>query len=295
MLASLPYNANDFLEGACLLGVMIALGISHQEGNLNVLRSSGESPIKIVLISAIGPMILVFSYMGANELAFRDIHINAEVEKNLIINNQPNTKRNNEWIKDKNSFINFSDKVGNTIYNVKFLKSDYNEGLYYKTSESANIQEETIVFDNTMTSHSFNNKDELSYSEPFNFPLGASIPLKDIEKLQLIFNKNLLKDSSVKKDILFKSHIEKSFYKKIFLPLSILSLIIFFGSFIFGSLREASPASRIVLSVIGAFIYKVFQDFSISLAISINYSILAGVVVPALILLISSFYLYKKI
>jgi lipopolysaccharide export LptBFGC system permease protein LptF len=236
--------------------------------------------------------------MGANELAFRDIHINAEVEKNLIINNQPNTKRNIEWIKDKNSFINFSDKVGNTIYNVKFLKSDYEEGLYYKTSESANIQEETIVFDNTMTSHSFNNKDELSYSEPFNFPLGASIPLKDIEKLQfseLIFNKNLLKDSSVKKDILFKSHIEKSFYKKIFLPLSILSLIIFFGSFIFGSLREASPASRIVLSVIGAFIYKVFQDFSISLAISINYSVLAGVVVPALILLISSFYLYKKI
>ena len=298
MLASLPYNANDFLEGACLLGVMIALGISHQEGNLNVLRSSGESPIKIVLISAIGPMILVFSYLVANELAFRDIHINAEVEKNLIINNQSNTERNNEWIKDKNSFINFSDKVGNTIYNVKFLKSDYDEGLYYKTSESANIQEETIVFDNTMTSHSFNNKDELSYSEPFNFPLGASIPLKDIEKLQfseLIFNKNLLKDSSVKKDILFKSHIEKSFYKKIFLPLSILSLIIFFGSFIFGSLREASPASRIVLSVIGAFIYKVFQDFSISLAISINYSVLAGVVVPALILLISSFYLYKKI
>ena len=185
-----------------------------------------------------------------------------------------------------------------TIYNVKFLKSDYDEGLYYKTSESANIQEETIVFDNTMTSHSFNNKDELSYSEPFNFPLGASIPLKDIEKLQfteLIFNKNLLKDSSVKKDILFKSHIEKSFYKKIFLPLSILSLIIFFGSFIFGSLREASPASRIVLSVIGAFIYKVFQDFSISLAISINYSVLAGVLVPALILLIPSFYLYKKI
>ena len=230
MLASMPYDANDFLEGACLLGVMIALGISHQEGNLNVLRSSGESPIKIVLLNAIGPMILVFSYLAANELVFRDIYINAEIEKNLRIDDQSSIQENNEWIKDKNSFINFSDKVGNTIYNVKFLKSDYDEGLYYKTSESANIQEETIVFDNTMTSHSFNNKDELSYSEPFNFPLGASIPLKDIEKLkffELIFNKNLLQDSSVKKDVLFKSHLEKSLYKKIFLPLSILSLIIF--------------------------------------------------------------------
>ena len=81
MLASMPYNANDFLEGACLLGVMIALGISHQEGNLNVLRSSGESPIKIVLLNAIGPMILVFSYLAANELVFRDIYIKCRDRK----------------------------------------------------------------------------------------------------------------------------------------------------------------------------------------------------------------------
>ena len=37
----MPHNLLDFLEGACLLGVMIALGLSHQEGNLNVLRTAG--------------------------------------------------------------------------------------------------------------------------------------------------------------------------------------------------------------------------------------------------------------
>ena len=182
MLASMPYNANDFLEGACLLGVMIALGISHQEGNLNVLRSSGESPIKIVFINAIGPMILVFSYLSANELVFRDIHINAEIEKNLKIDDQSSIQGNNQWIKDKNSFINFSDKVGNTIYNVKFLKSDSNNTLYYKTSESANIADDVIIFDRTMTSYGFNNENTLDYSEPFKFPLGSSIPLKAIER-----------------------------------------------------------------------------------------------------------------
>ena len=219
MLASMPYDANDFLEGACLLGVMIALGISHQEGNLNVLRSSGESPIKIVLLNAIGPMILVFSYLAANELVFRDIYINAEIEKNLRIDDQSSIQENNEWIKDKNSFINFSDKVGSTIYNVKFLKSDSSNTLYYKMSESANIEEDVILFDRTMTSYGFNNENTLDYSEPFKFPLGASIPLKDIERLkfsELIFSKNLLQNSSVKKDVLFKSHLEKSFYKKIF-------------------------------------------------------------------------------
>ncbi len=186
MLASLPYDAIDFLEGACLLGVMIALGISHQEGNLNVLRSSGESPIKIVLLNAIGPMILVFSYLAANELVFRDIYINAEIEKNLRIDDQSSIQENNEWIKDKNSFINFSDKVGSTIYNVKFLKSDSSNTLYYKMSESANIEEDVIVFDRTMTSYGFNNENTLDYSEPFKFPLVHLYPSKTLKGLNFL-------------------------------------------------------------------------------------------------------------
>jgi hypothetical protein len=79
-------------------------------------------------------------------LVFRDIYINAEIEKNLRIDDQSSVQENNEWIKDKNSFINFSDKVGSTIYNVKFLKSDSSNTLYYKMSESANIEEDVIVF-----------------------------------------------------------------------------------------------------------------------------------------------------
>ena len=41
VIFSMPHNCVQFLEGACLLGVILALGISHQEGNLNVLRSAG--------------------------------------------------------------------------------------------------------------------------------------------------------------------------------------------------------------------------------------------------------------
>ena len=63
VLSVSPSNAINFLEGACLLGVMISLGISHQEGNLNVLRSSGESPLKIVLISSLGPIFLIFLFL----------------------------------------------------------------------------------------------------------------------------------------------------------------------------------------------------------------------------------------
>jgi lipopolysaccharide export LptBFGC system permease protein LptF len=72
-------------------------------------------------------------------------------------------------------------------------------------------------------------------------------------------------------------------------------VIIFFGSFIFGSLRDSSPASRVVIAFVGGFSYKVIQDFSISFFISFGYPVLIGVVMPAIVLLISSLFLYKRI
>ena len=36
---SMPHRLIDFVEGSCLLGLMISLGLSHQEGNLNVLSA----------------------------------------------------------------------------------------------------------------------------------------------------------------------------------------------------------------------------------------------------------------
>jgi lipopolysaccharide export LptBFGC system permease protein LptF len=60
-------------------------------------------------------------------------------------------------------------------------------------------------------------------------------------------------------------------------------------------LRDVTPASRIVLSVVGAFIYKVFQDFTISFSIAMNLSVLIGVMAPALLLLIMSIFFYRRI
>jgi lipopolysaccharide export system permease protein len=102
-------------------------------------------------------------------------------------------------------------------------------------------------------------------------------------------------ESSLDEDVLFKAHLDKSFYKKIFYPFSVLAIMIFFGSFIFGSLRDSSPGSRIVFAVFGGFLYRIFQDLSISISISYSLPILIGVIAPASILLILSIYSYKRI
>jgi lipopolysaccharide export system permease protein len=295
---SLPHNAMNFLEGACLLGIMISLGISHQEGNLNVLRSSGKSPIQIILISAIGPMILVFSFLIIDELSFREIHLNSQIEKSLKLNSSQKISSNTQWVKDGSSLISYTNITGDTIFNVKFVKSASNKALYFKTANSAKINKSTIIFDKTLKFHSFDGQGNAEVFEDFLFPLVAKVSFKDIKNLSfedLRKYRSLLEGKLLKEDQLFKMHLDKSFYKRIFYPFSILAIIIFFGSFIFSSLRDSSPASRIVLAVVGGFVYKVIQDFSISFFISFSYPILIGVIAPAVLLLITSIYLYKKI
>ena len=295
---SSPQNAINFLEGACLLGVMISLGISHQEGNLNVLRSSGQSPIKIIITSAIGPMLIVFLYLFANEYYFNDINSGAKLERAIKVGKTKDNAMKNDWLKDSNSFLSYTNLSNSTIYNVKFIKTDDSQVLYYKTAYSAQVEEGRLIFDETLKTHTYKNNTIINNVERFDFPLVAKIPYKNIEDLsiyEITKTKKVLSESNIIEDRLFLSHIDKSYYKKLFQPFSILSVIIFFGAFIFGSLRSASPASRIVLSVVGAFLYKIIQDFSISLAIATNFSVFIGVIAPAVFLSLASLFLYKRI
>jgi lipopolysaccharide export LptBFGC system permease protein LptF len=165
-------------------------------------------------------------------------------------------------------------------------------------ADSAEIIKNQIKFDETMQYHFFEGTGIDNNYEEFKFPLIAKMPFARVENLktsEIINAQKFIETISKKEDKLFIAHLEKSFYKNIFLPISILCLIVFFGSFIFSSLRDVTPASRIVLSVVGAFIYKVFQDFTISFSIATNLSVLIGVIAPALLLLIMSIFFYRRI
>ncbi len=204
---SMPHSAMNFLEGACLLGIMISLGISHQEGNLNVLRSSGKSPIQIILISSIGPMILVFSFLLIDELAFREIHLNSQIEKSLKLNSTQEVSSNIQWVKDENSLISYTNITSDTIFNVKFVKLASNKVLYFKTASSAKISKNRIIFDDSLLFHSFNGQGNTGAFEDFLFPLVARVSFNDIENLSIGDVRKyrlLLRDNLVKEDQLFK-------------------------------------------------------------------------------------------
>lgn len=298
VIYSLPHNLIDFIEGACLLGVMLSLGLSHQEGNLNVLRSAGEPPLRIILMSSIGALILTMSLLVLDEISFRNLYLNAEVNKNIL--SKKNNSNNNDikWIKSGNSYLSFENIISNNIYQAKLIKIDKKEIAYSIQSDIAFIDNKEIVFNENSNYKNFKDKENKNYKELFEIPIQSRITFNNISNLglyEISAYRNLFKESNIDSDILFKSHLDKAFYKLIFLPISILILIIYFGSLIFTSLRESTFGGRIIVAVLGAFLFKLFQDLSIGIFISYSLPVFIGVIMPSVILALMSISSYKKI
>ena len=299
VIYSLPHNLIDFIEGACLLGVMLSLGLSHQEGNLNVLRSAGEPPLIIILMSSIGALILTMSLLVLDEISFRNLYLNAEVNKN-ILSKKDNSNNNNDikWIKSGNSYLSFENIISDDIYQAKLIKIDKKEIAYSIQSDIAFIDNKEIVFNENSNYKNFKDKENKNYKELFEIPIQSRVTFNNISNLglyEISVYRNLFKESNIDSDALFKLHLDKAFYKLIFLPISILILIIYFGSLIFTSLRESTVGGRIIVAVLGAFLFKLFQDLSIGVFISYSMPVFIGVILPSVILLLMSISSYKKI
>ena len=284
IFASMPHNIIGFVEGACLLGVMISLGISHKEGNLNVLRSAGSSPFKIVALSSVGALLIVIPLLVLDDISFRHIYLDSQIDKNVLLEKKVN-QDDIKWIKYKNSFLSYNNIINNKVFNPQLIKIVKKDKIVSIKSSVAEIKDNNLIFDN--------NK-----SEYFELPLRAKVSYQNIDHegiSKIALYRSYFASSIIKEDILFKAHLDKVFFKTIFLPFSIFILITYFGSLIFTSLRDSNLGMRITVAVFGAFIYKLLQDLSIGIFISYNLPMLFGVILPAMMLALLSLDAYRKI
>ena len=297
VIFTMTHRLVDFIEGATLLGVMIALGLSHQEGNLNTLRTAGKSPMNIIFVSSIGALILTISLLMFDEIAFRKLFIKAEADRNIAVGINTQKEHDLIWIRDNESFLSFERIIDDIIYQPRFIKIQNNELAYTISASRAKINEKNINFPNDslykLYSESF-----IADEETFEIPIQSRVSIKRIDNigiLDLISYRSMLSNSFIDQDVLFKAHLDKAIYKKIYLPFSILLLIMFFGSLIFSSLRDTGVGGRVLIAVMGAFIYKLFQDLSIGIFISYQLITFIGVILPSLVLLLMSLISYKRI
>ena len=289
ILSSAPSRSIEFIEGACLLGFMLSLMFAQKEGNLNVLRSSGISPLKITTINALAPLLVSVIFLFLNEMYFLDLKNNAYIDKSNLKSNQATT---NEviWYEDNNNFLSFEEKVNDTLFKTTIINIDESGLNYILKANQLNINEKNEVFISDSSRINYVYGSNLDTNFPIKLPSLIKISYKDIQNLtlvELVEYKNLERISANKKDDLFFSHISKNLYEKIFMPFSILALCIFFGSFVYGSLRNSTSSYIIVTSVAGAFVYSLIQDFTMSYSISYNLVQIYGVLLPGFIIFIA--------
>ena len=182
-------------------------------------------------------------------------------------------------------FLGYHDIIEDNIFNAKLIKLIDDKEINVFESKLAKIDDTKIVFGNDQQVN-------------FVIPIQSRISIKNIQNeniSELYYLKKLFIESKLEDDILFKQHIDKAFYKVVLIPLSIFALIAYFGSLIFGSLRDLNIGARITISVFGAFVYKLMQDLSIGIFISFNLSVLIGVMIPSIFLALLAINSYRKI
>jgi len=142
----IPHRALIYVEGSCLLGLLISLSISKQEGNLDVLRSAGLSPIKISAIASIGAVAMMLIFIIADENYFKDLSMDSEIRKNQTTSSISNNKSlSSKWIEDSGTFLQYYLKSDNRLYDVSLIKVINNEVIFSATSNEALIEKNYIL------------------------------------------------------------------------------------------------------------------------------------------------------
>ena len=184
------------------------------------------------------------------------------------------------------------------MFKVRLIQTKDNQIVYSATSNTAKTSGDKIFLNEDATYKIFTDDFVQNNEVNFKIPRQSKITLKNINHLSLKninIYRQLFTESTLKEDVLFKAHLDKALFTSIFKPISIMVLILFFGSLIFTSLRDSNVGERIVISVLGAFIYKIFQDLSTGIFISYGFPVLIGVLIPSIFIIFLSFKSYRNI
>ena len=230
------HKGMQYLESSMLIGTLIALSIFNQQGNLVFLRSAGFSPIKIVLVSGLGPIILSLALIFLDETLFLDLS-----KKSIILNQPTHSVKDIQWeITEKNliGLRRLNEKDARAIQVVEFNDqqriisfNNYLEGSLVKGQlflADSNIQQ---VLDFSTSFYLSNNLLE-------NFSLHSLLSLK----------KTYLIEEDLQK-------IDSLIYARLFLPISIIAIIFLAGSLMFNSVRSAGVGRQIIIGISIGFIY----------------------------------------
>ena len=280
-LYRLFHDSMDYVQGSCLLGALISLGLFKRDGNLTIIRSNGLSPIKISLIFALGPIIFSLLMISLDNKLFIQAANHAETFNSQISRDKLDIKFS--WIKDGNKILRYSQKRESEILNPTLILLDENDSVKeIISSEKAEVSDGLIKIDNSEFRLYLPKDKNLDRSTVKNITIGSlKTYLRGSEA-------NKLEDKE-------KNFIIIEILKRILLPISALLLILTASMLFFRDQRNNSFGSYVVGGFLGAFVFNLTQEFFFSMSLTIQSNIVAISLMPYLLLLVIFYLTYKRI
>ena len=171
-LYRLFHDSMDYVQGSCLLGALISLGLFKRDGNLTIIRSNGLSPIKISLIFALGPIIFSLLMISLDNKLFIQAANHAETINSQISRDNLDIKFS--WKKDGNKILRYSQKRESEILNPTLILLDENDSVKeIISSEKAEVSDGLIKIDNSEFRFFLPKNKNLDRSTVKNIPIGS--------------------------------------------------------------------------------------------------------------------------
>ena len=270
------HKGMQYLESSMLIGTLISLSIFNQQGNLVFLRSAGFSPLKIVLVSGLGPLILSLVLIFFDETLFMDL---AKTSKTL---NQPNQSAELiQWeVADKNliGLSRLNDSEAEAIRIIEF--NDQQKIISFNSFKEGELDDGKLQIVDS------------SYNKTFDFPASFLLSNNALEKLSLPALFRLKNSYQLNKDL---QKIDSLIYSRFLMPISIIAIIFLAGSLMFDNMRSTGVGRQIIIGISLGLIYDLIKDLSIASFLTYQWPILMAHLLPIMILIGVGTYKFQKI
>ena len=270
------HKGMQYLESSMLIGTLIALSIFNQQGNLVFLRSAGFSPLKIVLVSGLGPIILSLALIFFDETLFLDLS-----KKSNTLNQPIQSAEVIQWeMADKNliGLSRLNDKQVQAIQIIEF--NDQQRVTSFANYEEGRLENGQLFIEDTAT------------QQAIKFPASFLLTSNALENFSFFSLLDIKKTYLPHKDL---QKIDTLIYARALLPVSILAIIFLAGSLMFNNPRSGGVGRQIIIGISLGLIYDLIKDLSVASFLTYQWPIIIAHLIPIIVLVGIGTYKFQRI
>jgi len=301
VILNTPQNIYEILPIATLMGSLIGLSKLSSTSELNAVKSSGLSFLKITSITLkTGLLIVVITFLIGEYIAPKGQQLANNI-KNLSESTRLSMKNTDGiWIKSNSSFIHIAKVYPNKIVQEVSLyrfnnKQQLMESIYAEEGYYANGMWKM----KNVTSTSFMKKDiEIETEAEATFQEFIDLDLFDImiikpNQMTLFQLKTYI--NYLKNNLMESKSYELAFWSKFSIPLSCLVMFLLTTPFVHSNIRSASFGKRIFVGILLGVTLFLFNQTLNKLSVIIDINPIVGSFLPLIILIILSLAIIKKL